>query len=286
MPHILPEFSEEMTSNATPSLPRITTTANTQCPQTKCDPTSMLVPPKSSRDFTSFCLLPPELRLKIWDLIIAQPRIIEIFWEYLGWSIICNLPIATAICSESRGRALEKYDIIRCDAYGPDNGVTRAYINYDVDVVYFNPNEHISQSHGNALIEKNLCFRPEILARRLGRMPSLKSVNLVVEDICVHEDFPMNVKTVPHSLAMGFVKRDTRFFSYKRWGRKWNFKVEVMDFCWPDRFQRRMEKLKMQLETEGMKKKDVKKLIVRPIDIVRAGEDKDAPCGRIISYKP
>ena len=74
---------------------------------------------KAIRSFESFPLLPPEIRLAIWDTIASEPRNVELSCTpnspgrpHGQWFSHTRPPILTAICSESRSYALLHYSVL------------------------------------------------------------------------------------------------------------------------------------------------------------------------------
>jgi hypothetical protein len=114
-------------------------------------------------EFKLFPILPSELRLKIWDYILDEPRVIEIGLtageNFDHFFTLTKLPAAFRVCQESRERAFEKYATLTMphtprDQYGPvpwdardeewkekrigvrEPDPLRILINYDVDILY------------------------------------------------------------------------------------------------------------------------------------------------------
>jgi hypothetical protein len=76
-------------------------------------------PLKATRSFKLFPLLPPELRLAIWQTIASTPRSVELSCTPTSperpdgqWFSHTSPPILTAICSESRSYALSRYSVL------------------------------------------------------------------------------------------------------------------------------------------------------------------------------
>ncbi|KAF8848080.1 hypothetical protein BDZ45DRAFT_777627 [Acephala macrosclerotiorum] len=211
-------------------------------------------------NFTLFPTLPTELRLKIWDQIIAHPRIIETSWRNGNWFIKALPPVTTQICSESRNHAKKKHhlfdfcnltdsrdQIMSCEHWRET--CTLTVINYDVDLVYFSLSGYCNIEEGNGEIYDLLksaqssmlacvqhlafdmdCFLPVILWRRFTKARNLKTINLAVEDICNQRCLTMNGLKAPQSMVIGYKERSTRFFKYDRWDMKHNMRLEIVNF--------------------------------------------------------
>ncbi|KAE8443243.1 hypothetical protein EG329_002031 [Mollisiaceae sp. DMI_Dod_QoI] len=278
------------------------------------------IDPQVWKPLESFPLLvlPKELRLKVWDQVIARPRVLEFKareWGETSWWIHSVPAIATQINQESRSHAMVTYEILAfCNDHTcffqcihPGRRCTRAYINVHVDMVYFCPKDLSSETIGHFRIRQMLklglsglmrspfpkvqhlafelkTLQPKGLAPLLVDAKDLKTINLVLEDICIQEREPMGMSTAPHSLAKGYGERSTRFYKYERWGKMWNMRLEILDYRWPKEFKQMAGRLIAFLEKKGMDEKTSDALIIRPIDIFRAGADRDSPCGRVTVY--
>ena len=90
-----------------------------------------------SNTFEKFPHLPCELRLRIWELSLPGPRIVEVrHFRYNNYkntycfTSVCSPPIQLRICSESRKMALKHYKF--CD----DRGVC-LFLDPHIDTLYF-----------------------------------------------------------------------------------------------------------------------------------------------------
>src|ERR1700723_1115304 len=94
--------------------------------------------PPSPDSFPLFPLLPPELRLKIWQTVADEPRNVELCCTPTAsnipegrWFTHTKPPIAFQICSESREVALMRYSVLK---FSPDQiGLptkSKLYINF------------------------------------------------------------------------------------------------------------------------------------------------------------
>lgn len=120
------------------------------------------VPYCTLNEFTLFPTLPVELRLKIWGIIIAQPRLIELeslkvpagvdprTFDHCGFRVAfpsLQLPRILHVCKESREEAKKSYRQITFTTFDtlddPD-----VYYNPSADVIYFGPNACISNMVG------------------------------------------------------------------------------------------------------------------------------------------
>lgn len=116
--------------------------------------------PTSTDTFTLFPLLPPEIRLKIWQTIAAEPQTVELSCtpssSYLPngrWFSHSKPPAIFSICSESRAVALAQYTIL---TFSPDQiGVPwpRLYLNFSVDTLWLC--KDLCATSARDLLEKN-----------------------------------------------------------------------------------------------------------------------------------
>jgi hypothetical protein len=101
-------------------------------------------PPTQSREsFTLFPLLPPELRLKIWQIATDEPQTVELSCtptsSYLPkgrWFSHNKPPVVFSICAESRDVALSHYSTL---TFSPDQvGVPwpKLYFNFSRDTLW------------------------------------------------------------------------------------------------------------------------------------------------------
>lgn len=89
----------------------------------------------SLAEFPLFVELPTELRLKIWQLIIPEPRVVPVRYNRLfkQYTSTIEPPIAAQICSESRTLFLESYTkLILSPKYE-----SAVFVNFACDTIYF-----------------------------------------------------------------------------------------------------------------------------------------------------
>ncbi|KAK0112784.1 hypothetical protein ONS95_014517 [Cadophora gregata] len=92
----------------------------------------------SSDSFTLFPLLPAELRLKIWEAVADEPRVVEVTCTPTAshipegrWFSHSKAPVIFCVCSESRYIALQKFEVLKfhADQIGIPPSIT-LYINF------------------------------------------------------------------------------------------------------------------------------------------------------------
>ncbi|RDA85013.1 hypothetical protein CP532_2047 [Ophiocordyceps camponoti-leonardi (nom. inval.)] len=109
--------------------------------------------PDNSGHFHLFPLLPPELRLKIWNMNLPPGRIVPIRCgaaspsihekqgpsrgDVTGFTSNAPIPVNLHVCSESRAEAVKRY---RC-AFGFARGPGKVIFNPDDDILLFGPRE-------------------------------------------------------------------------------------------------------------------------------------------------
>lgn len=108
------------------------------------------MPPKSLDLFTLFPLLPPEIRLKIWEAIASEPKIVELSCTPTAacmpkgrWFSHSKPPILLTVCSESREVALMRYSTL---TFSPEQmGIRwpKLHINFAVDTLWLCADIHI-----------------------------------------------------------------------------------------------------------------------------------------------
>jgi hypothetical protein len=108
------------------------------------------IAPKSPDSFTLFPLLPPEIRLKIWETIGSEPNIVELSRTPTAapipesrWFSHSKPPILFTICSESREAALKTYSTL--DFPPEQKGIPwpKLYINFAVDTLWLCSDLHV-----------------------------------------------------------------------------------------------------------------------------------------------
>ena len=92
----------------------------------------------SKDSFTVFPLLPTELRLKIWEAVAEDPRVVELTCTPTAsripegrWFSHSKAPVIFRICAESRYIALQKFEVLKFhpDQIGIPPSIT-LYINF------------------------------------------------------------------------------------------------------------------------------------------------------------
>lgn len=127
------------------------------------------MPPKSPDSFMLFHLLPPELRLRIWEIIASEPHTVELSCtptaSYIPkgrWFSHSKPPILFSICSESRGIALMQYSILEFSPEQIGTPWPRLYVNFAVDTLWLCADLHVLwardllETNGN--LKENLRF--------------------------------------------------------------------------------------------------------------------------------
>ncbi|KAH8596138.1 hypothetical protein B0O99DRAFT_621107 [Bisporella sp. PMI_857] len=100
-------------------------------------------PIKSRSSFTLFPLLPPELRLKIWEMIASEPQTVELSCtptsSYLPdgrWFSHNKAPILFSICSESRAVAFAEYEQLKFSPGQMGSPWDTIYVNWERDTLW------------------------------------------------------------------------------------------------------------------------------------------------------
>jgi hypothetical protein len=117
--------------------------------------------PPSTDNFILFPLLPPELRLKIWQTIADEPRNIELCCTPTAsnipegrWFTHTKPPVALQICSESRDVALKRYSLLK---FTPDQlrlpTRSELYINFAFETLWLSGD--LQPEWARDLLEKN-----------------------------------------------------------------------------------------------------------------------------------
>ena len=101
------------------------------------------LPPKSPDSFTLFPLLPPELRLRIWEIVASEPRTVELSCtptaSYIPngrWFSHSKPPIFFSVCSESRDVGLMEHSILEFPPEQMGIAWPKLYINFAVDTLW------------------------------------------------------------------------------------------------------------------------------------------------------
>jgi hypothetical protein len=89
---------------------------------------------------------------------------------------------------------------------------------------------------------------------------------------------------VAHSRATGYTKRNIMYARYDRWTPGWGMRLVILDYGWSDKFRDNTDIVRENLKRVSMKAELLKALQIIPVNIVRVGEDKNSPCGRITLY--
>ncbi|KAH8602948.1 hypothetical protein B0O99DRAFT_604744 [Bisporella sp. PMI_857] len=100
----------------------------------------------AATSFTSFPLLPYEIRLRIWEFIAPGPRTVQVSYHanykqfngrasaaFDGWISKTPIPTILHICHESRVEALKSFQL----AFGTYFHKPTIYLNFDMDTVLF-----------------------------------------------------------------------------------------------------------------------------------------------------
>lgn len=85
-------------------------------------------------------------------------------------------------------------------------------------------------------------------------------------------------------MAIGYRERISRFFKYDKLDVKHNMKLEIVNFGWPKFFHKNAHLVKELMKQTSMVTKAIDDLVIRPIDIMRAGHDRISACGREYVY--
>lgn len=122
---------------------------------------------KSPDSFTLFPCLPPELRLKIWQTVAAQPQTVELSCTptsaYLPegrWFSHNKPPVIFSICSDSRDVALREYSILTLSSEQEGMPWGLLYFNFAQDTLWLCSD--LGSEWARDLLKKN-----ELLKERL-----------------------------------------------------------------------------------------------------------------------
>lgn len=118
-------------------------------------------PRKSEDEFTLFPFLPPELRLKIWEAVAAEPQTVELSCtptsSYLSkgrWFSHNKPPVIFGICSESRSVALTHYSELEFSSDQIGVPWPKLYFNFELDTLWLC--NDLCAFWAKDLLEKNL----------------------------------------------------------------------------------------------------------------------------------
>lgn len=134
-------------------------------------------PPRSSDKFILFPLLPPELRLKIWQTIAQEPQTIELSCMFVSsnmstggrWFTHNSPPIIFSVCSESRAAAYYEYTLLDFSPEQIGQRWQTVFINWERDTLWlcndlsatwakdlFGKNEQLKENLKNLSVGENL----------------------------------------------------------------------------------------------------------------------------------
>jgi hypothetical protein len=106
----------------------------------------------------------------------------------------------------------------------------------------------------------------------------------VFGDICIDYKNPVAPSRIAHSKATRYTKRNIMYAKYERWTPEWGMRLVILDYGWSDKFRDNADIVRENLKRVSIKAELLEALQIIPINIVRAGEDKNSPCGRITLY--
>jgi hypothetical protein len=108
-----------------------------------CISTIQPTPPSYDMEFTLFPLLPPELRLKIWEAIADEPQTVELSCtpttSYLPkgrWFSHSKPPAIFSVCAESRAVALAQFSVLQFSEKQIGTPWPKLYINFASDTLW------------------------------------------------------------------------------------------------------------------------------------------------------
>ncbi|RDA91510.1 hypothetical protein CP533_4586 [Ophiocordyceps camponoti-saundersi (nom. inval.)] len=131
-----------------------------------------------SGHFHLFPLLPPELRLKIWNMSLPPARLVPIrcsaaspsFHEKQGpsrgdapgFTSNAPIPVNLHVCAESRAEALKRYR----RAFGFAHGPSKVIFNPDDDILLFGPREGYMAANSQFHTCMSMCDQTELASVR------------------------------------------------------------------------------------------------------------------------
>jgi hypothetical protein len=115
-----------------------------------CAIPALPMPLKSPDSFTLFPNLPPEIRLRIWEIVASEPNTVELSCTPTAahiptgrWFSHSTPPILFKICSESRSVALMQYSTLNFSPEQISIPWPKLYINFAVDTLWLCADLHI-----------------------------------------------------------------------------------------------------------------------------------------------
>ncbi|RCI13886.1 hypothetical protein L249_7961 [Ophiocordyceps polyrhachis-furcata BCC 54312] len=135
-------------------------------------------PDNNSRHFHLFPLLPPELRLKIWNMNLPPWRLVPMHCDapspslhekeapsrgdVTGFTSNAPIPVNLHVCAESRAEAMKRYRCVFDFARGPG----KVIFNPDDDILLFGPRDGYMAAHSQFHTCMAMCDQAELASVR------------------------------------------------------------------------------------------------------------------------
>ena len=140
-----------------------------------CIPLLSPAAPVETEIFHFFPLLPPEIRLKIWQIVTQEPRVVELSCVFVSsnqqtggqWFTHSPPPVIFSICCESRAVGLYEYELLKFEEkqIGRDWGTL--YVNWENDCIWLC--NDLSATWAKDLLTKNEQMKGKLKRLCIGR---------------------------------------------------------------------------------------------------------------------